>query len=178
MADDEEYLAGAEMDANGFPVAIRGPGNGWLETRLRRSSIVRLTRTAARQVAWMWSNNRGEPRVASGFIEDYPELSNPTAGLLLELNRRIRADGAEAVFMAVPSSYKLHGGDVIGKADFHARVKAFAGANGLRFLDLYSPFEKATAAGTPLFFKHDVHFNAEGHAVVASELLQIMFPGT
>ena len=83
----------------------------------------------------------------------------------------------EFVFMAVPSSYKLHGGDVIGKADFHARVKAFAGANGLRFLDLYSPFEKATAAGTPLFFKHDVHFTAEGHAV-AAEVAAALFPGT
>ncbi len=40
--------------------------------------------------------------------------------------------------------------------------------HGIEFLDLFTPFEKASKAGIALFFRQDIHFSREGHALMAA----------
>ena len=45
----------------------------------------------------------------------------------------------------------------------------------IQFIDLTQPFEEEAAKGMQLFFDIDIHFNENGHMVVASTISK-MFP--
>jgi hypothetical protein len=177
VREDVGYLSTATMGSDGFPTAIQGPDDGWLFAQLRRSYIARFVRMVALRASWAAEHGDQDQWTVGGVVEEHPDWGGPTPGLVAELNRRIRASGAEPIFMAVPSRYLLMGDGKIaieGK-DFHQTVKTWAEAQGMQFLDLHSPFERASRAGVPLFFLKDIHFTAEGNALVAASIARV-FP--
>jgi hypothetical protein len=170
ISDDRTYLASAVMGPDGFPIAIRGPEGGWLTAQLRRLYAARVTRSLWLQLMWAWEH-RGEDKMKiGGIVEENPPWASPTADFVLELNRRVRDAGSHLVVTVVPSRYKLMGDGAVnvGGGDLHERVKAWTVANQLEFVDLEQPFERATRAGIPLFYRRDIHFNAEGNALTAA----------
>jgi hypothetical protein len=73
--------------------------------------------------------------------------------------------------MSVPSRYRLMGDGTIKVADdFHQTVKQFTAADGIEFLDLREPFERAAKAGVQLFWQRDIHYNEAGNRVVAAAI--------
>jgi lysophospholipase L1-like esterase len=54
--------------------------------------------------------------------------------------------------------------------DFHDTVAAWAKARGIDFLDLNTPFARASAEGKALFFLQDIHFTSDGHKAVAGAI--------
>jgi hypothetical protein len=50
------------------------------------------------------------------------------------------------------------------------RVTEIAARNGIDFLDLRQPLRAAAPTSPPLYFRHDLHWTAAGHAVVAEAL--------
>jgi len=181
VREDVSYMARAATDANGMPAAIQGPSDDWFFSRFRQLYTARFVRMVWMRGAWAWEH-RGEDQMRiGGVVEENPELTTLTTELLLELDKRVTADGAELVLMVVPSRYRLMGdGTIKVDEDFHATVKKWALANGVQFLDLFEPFERASRAAPPLFFRQDIHFTAEGHALTAAAIARTypaLFPG-
>jgi hypothetical protein len=181
VREDVTYLQTAVTGSDGFPTAIQGPSNGWLVSQLRRSYVARFGRMVYTQITWAWDHYGEEQWTTWGVIEENPEWGGPTPGLILEFSRRVRADGANLVVMAVPSRYRLMGdGKIAVSGDFHRTVQQWTTSQGLPFLDLYSPFERASKTGIPLFFRQDIHFSPEGHTLTAAIVAHAhpeLFPG-
>jgi hypothetical protein len=169
VSDDRTYLASAALGPDGFPTAIRGPRGGWLTSQLRKLYVARVVRSLSLQLTWAWRHRHEDKLKIGGVVEENPRWASPTTDLVLELNRRVRASGSHLVLTVVPSRYKLMGaGDPGIRRDLHDRVKAWAQSNDIEFVDLEQAFARARAAGVALFFRRDIHFTAEGHALTAS----------
>ena len=54
--------------------------------------------------------------------------------------------------------------------EFSDKVAGWANANGIQFIDLVEPCERATDQGVSCFFEEDIHFRASGHHVVADSI--------
>ena len=168
VREDANYVAVSDLNQQGLPLAVRGPDDGWLFAQLRRSYLARFVRMVSMRASWVWEHSDEDQWTVGGVVEEHPTWGGPTPDIILELNRRVRQDGSRLVVMAVPSRYRLMGhGKIETGEDFHETVKVFARENGIEFLDLNDAFQRAAAAGVPLFFLKDIHFAAEGHALVA-----------
>jgi hypothetical protein len=171
VREDVTYMSTAVKGPDGLPTAIEGPSDGWLFSQLRQLYAARFARMIAMRLSWEWQFRGVDQTIVGGVVEENPELPDLTRNLLIELNQRIRADGAEMVLMSVPSRYRLMGdGSVKVDEDFHQKVKTWALANGLKFLDLFEPFARGSRPDTPLFFREDIHFTVEGHALAAAAI--------
>ena len=171
VREDVDYLQSAELDALGFPTAIHGPGDGWLFSQLRRSYVARFVRMVTQRASWAWGHRDQEQWTIGGVVEEHPEWGGPTPGLVEELNRRVTSNGGTLTVMVVPSRYKLMGdGKIPVTTDLHDTVADWAKARGIDFLDLNTPFARASAEGKALFFLQDIHFTSDGHKVVADAI--------
>jgi hypothetical protein len=171
VREDVIYMSAAEVDGDGFPVAINGPSDGWLFSLLRQSYVARFGRMVAMRASWAWTHYGEDQWTVGGVVEENPEWGGPTPGLVRELDRRVRASGSRLIVMAVPSRYRLMGDNRIAvSGDFHDTVKQFSAGHRLEFLDLSTPFTRAATAGVPLFFLQDIHFTEAGHAVTAAAI--------
>ena len=105
------------------------------------------------------------------MVEENPEWPGQSDALLMELRKRTEAEGTTLVLMAVPSRYRLMGDGMAPiSSEFYQTVEKWATQQGFAFLDLHSPFERASRAGVPLFYRQDIHFNSEGNAVTAAAI--------
>jgi hypothetical protein len=121
------------------------------------------------RLSWMWQFRDQEHTIVSGVVEENPELTELSTNLVLELNRRVRADGGRLIVMAVPSRYRLMGDGTIEIAeDFHQKVKAWAASHDVEFLDLFDAFQRGSRPDVQLFFRQDIHFTEEGNALAAA----------
>jgi hypothetical protein len=169
VREDVTYMGTSVKGPDGWPTAIQGPSDGWLFSQLRQLYAARFARMVAMRLSWEWDHRGIDQQQIGGVIEENPELPEMTKNLLLELNRRVQADGAELILMSVPSRYRLMGdGSVKVDEDFHQKVKTWALASGVRFLDLFDAFARASRPETPLFFRQDIHFTEEGNALTAA----------
>lgn len=175
VREDVRYLETAEPGSDGFPVAIQGPGDGWILSQLRRSYVARFGRMVYMQLTWAWEHYGQEQWTTWGVIEENPEWGGPTPGLIREFSRRVRADGAGLAVMAVPSRYRLMGdGKIKVTGDFHRTVKEWTASEGIPFLDLHAPFERASRTGIELFYRQDIHFSPEGHTLTAATIARAL----
>jgi hypothetical protein len=170
VREDVTYLSDAALDSAGFPTAIHGPAGGQIMSMLRQSYVARFGRMVSQRAAWAWEHSGEEQWTVGGVVEEHPEWAGPTPPLVAELHRRISAAGSAMTLMAVPSRYRLMGDGRITPpgSDFHDTVGAWAQGQGITFLPLNAPFEKASRAGVPLYFLQDIHFTSEGHALLAA----------
>ena len=181
VREDVTYMQSASVDAAGMPLAIAGPSDGWLVSQLRQSYTARFVRLVFMRLSWMWQFRGQEHTIVSGVVEENPDLTRLSTDLIAEIDRRVRADGARLVIMAVPSRYRLMGDGKIAIAeDFHQKIKHWAAGQGIEFLDLYDAFARGSRPDIPLFFRQDIHFTEEGHALAAATIGRAfpeLFPG-
>lgn len=171
VREDYNYLQNAARDARGFPTAIHGPGGGWLFAQLRKLYLARLANIAYARVEWWWTHRGQDQWTVGGVVEENPDFLGETPELVKEIDRRVRASGSRLVVMSVPSRYRLMGdGTIKVEHDFHQTVKDFTAQNGVEFLDLRAPFERASRAGFQLFWQQDIHYNENGNRVVAAAI--------
>ena len=171
LREDVDYLKSASLDAQGLPTAIHGPEDGWLFSQLRRSYVARFVRMITQRMAWTMEHHGEDQFTIGGVVEEHPEWSGPTPGIVEEINRRVSANGGTLTLMVVPSRYRLMGdGRIPITSDLHDTVQAWARKHGIDFLDLNRPFDGAAKAGKQLFFLQDIHFTADGHQVVADAI--------
>lgn len=171
VREDVNYLRSSSRDENGFPTAIHGPGGGWLFAQLRKLYLARVAR--AMYMRWEWTaQHRGQEQwTVGGVVEENPDFLGETPALVKELDRRVKAAGSRLVVMSVPSRYRLMGdGRITVDHDFHQTVKDFTSSDGIEFLDLREPFERASRAGHQLFWQRDIHYNEAGNHVVAAAI--------
>ena len=171
VSDDRTYLQSASLDASGYPTAIRGPDGGWLTAQLRRLYLARYIR--ATTLKWQWRReHQGQPIwTVGGQAEENPDWTDPSAGLVLELQRRVASSGAQFVLMTVPSRYRLMGDGTVpvGELDFHEKVRRWSGAHDIRFLPLAPTFDAAGRDAHP-YFLADIHFTEAGHRLAADAI--------
>jgi hypothetical protein len=169
VREDVSYMQTASVDQHGMPTAIAGPSDGWLVSQLRRSYTARFARLVFMRLSWMWQFRGQEHTIVSGVVEENPELTRLSTDLVLELNRRVRAAGGRLIVMAVPSRYRLMGdGKIVIGEDFHQKVKSWAAAHDVEFLDLFDAFQRGSRPEVQLFFRQDIHFTEEGNALAAA----------
>jgi lysophospholipase L1-like esterase len=171
VREDFNYLQSSDRDARGFPTAIHGPDDGFLFSQLRKLYVARFVRMVALRAQWVWEHQGQEQWTVGGVVEENPEWGGETPALVKEIAKRAKDSGSRMVVMSVPSRYRLMGdGHIKVEGDFHATVKQFTAQNGIEFLDLFTPFERASKAGFKLFFQQDIHFAEEGHRVTAATI--------
>lgn len=169
VREDQNYLQNSSKDERGFPTAIHGPGGGWLFAQLRKLYIARLANIIYARAEWVWLHRGQDQWTVGGVVEENPDFLGETPNLVKEIDRRVRAAGSRLVVMSVPSRYRLMGdGSIKVEHDFHQTVKDFTTQNGIEFLDLRPPFERASKAGFELFWQQDIHYNENGNRVVAA----------
>ena len=147
VRDDQLMTERARYDEEGRVVAVPGPAESWMTRAGRRS-----------------------------FLGRFLNISDPTDGYLRKLVSTVREAGVELTLMAVPSKARSLEAARRGHGDvFNDKVRAWAAANGVRFVDLATAFYAAADRGVRPFFDRDIHFTAAGHAVVA-EVIAREFP--
>jgi lysophospholipase L1-like esterase len=171
VADDQNYLQSASLDGSGYPTAVHGPGGGWLTAQLRKLYLARYINATV--LRWQWRrDHKGQPVwTVGGVAEENPDWADPSAGLILELSRRVASSGAKFVLMVVPSRYRLMGDGTVpvGELDFHERVRRWATTHDIPFLPLAPAFDAAGGRARP-FFLWDIHFSETGHRLVADAI--------
>jgi lysophospholipase L1-like esterase len=173
VREDYNYMKASTLDERGFPTAIHGPGGGWLFAQLRKLYVARFARMVGMRALWAYEHAGQEQWTVGGVVEENPDFLGATPELVKEIDRRVKAAGTRLVVMSVPSRYRLMGdGKIKVEGDFHKTVQDFTAASGIEFLDLFTPFERASKAGHQLFFRQDIHFNEAGHAVVAAAVVR------
>jgi hypothetical protein len=176
VREDVRYLETSTRDEHQFPTAIHGPGDGWLTSYLRTLYVARFARMVGLRAQWAWEHYGQEQWTVGGVVEENPEWGGETPALVKEIDRRVKASGSRLIVMAVPSRYRLMGdGKIKVDGDFHQTIKQFTSENGIEFLDLFVPFERASKAGFELFFRQDIHFAENGHQVSAAAMAR-QFP--
>ena len=160
VREDVSYMQTASVDQQGLPTAIAGPSNGWVVSQLRRSYTARFARLVFMRLSWMWQFRDQEHTIVSGVVEENPELTQLSTDLVLELNRRVRGDGSRLMVMAVPSRYRLMGdGKIVIPEDFHQKMKSWAAAHDIEFLDLFDAFQRGSRPDCTAVFQagHSLH---------------------
>lgn len=179
--DDAQYAKAAVRNAGGRITAVPGPHLSWFRRFLRGSYLFQFLRKYEMRLEWVvFKRGERRGRTVNGFLEEHPDLSPLTAESLAAVCREIRASGARLLLTAVPSKYVILKGSLPGnEEEFADKVKTWAEANGVAYLDLVPAFA-AAAAGGSLFLDQDIHFNARGHRVVAEAIHRAwpdVFPG-
>lgn len=171
VADDLMYATGAVRDPDGSIAAVPGTGRNWT-TRLGRASyLARFLRST--WLRWQWNRRMARNAVAPGDGRPrYPDaMPDLTAAQLHDLASRARGAGAAFVLTAVPrppvEAERLR---AEGRPTFSEVCGAWARTNGIAFLDLQAPFDRADPGPEGLFFRTDIHFTACGHRVVADAI--------
>ncbi len=177
IREDAEYSQHAVYNEAGELVAIPGPGNDWWKIQLRKSYTIRLVRRVALELKWRSQNWHQKTFLAVGsYVEENPEISDLSAGYVLTLEKLVKDSGARFILMIVPSKYRIMGGRYDNSTpEFSDEWKEWARQQSIEFLDLVEPFRLAARNGAKLFFDRDIHFNRNGHQVVA-RVIQRAYP--
>lgn len=131
---------------------------GW---ELVRATLVRMQETCARHGS----------RLTVLFIPSKDEVYWPLVERSLgqdELQRSID-------FISSYNHMPLQAADI--RANRRAQnelMREFCAAAGISFLDLTPALEQAAAAGQPVYFADDAHWNAAGHELAAQELTKFL----
>ncbi len=174
VRNDNQYMQNAIYDDNKKLAAIPGPPERayiWL----RNFYIIRYIRKIYLQAMWVYKGNAEGP-VVGGHVEENPNLlESKTAEIVLNLNVEVKKNKGKFILMAVPSKYNLQGeGQKI--EDFATKCQSWAAQKGIDFIDLKEAFSNySNTHKTKLFFDVDIHFNEQGHEVVA-ETIKKSFP--
>ena len=144
-----------------------GPRAAWRRLRRRAALLAAPWRYDPGQQAHLWR-------------WQYSELTAPTDRYLLRLAALAEGAGVEFALSAVPSSLEFRAPesarpDPRYDTTFADSAAAWAAVHGIRFIDLQPAFRAAHAQGRRLFFHHDGHFTAAGHAV-AAEVFAAAYP--
>lgn len=167
--DDETYAALSIRDATGKVVAVPHGDSPVLRQLSRGSYLIRFARKKIAE----WSRRKEKGTEVGGFFEPNPELGPWTQSSLLELRTKVEATGCRFLVSAVPSKAIVLGKLPAQAPSFEERIRGWAGAQGVDYVDLKPFFETASRGGPP-FFPRDIHWNARGNqaaaAAVASHL--------
>lgn len=106
---------------------------------------------------------------------------------LLRVHKAAAASGAQLVVALIPSLQAVEPAALVRSlaytkyetTDFdlnrpYERLTRFAARNGVALLNPLETFRTAAASGTPLYLPGDLHFNAEGHWLLAEALRPVV----
>lgn len=172
MSADKMYMEIAKTNKDGKVVAISGPKSGYFKRQLRNSYLLRFLRKVQLQLLWMYKNESNEQNIVGGLVEENPDIPELSINIIDSLSKEVAASGAQFVLMVVPSKFSLLYPDIKKKSklQFSDKWKLIAKKHNIPFLDLVEVFEKEAKNNFRLFFNKDIHFNENGHMLVASEL--------
>ena len=132
---------------------------------------MRFLRKVQLQLLWMYENKDKEKSVVAGMVEENPDITQISADLLKTLATEVKASGAKFVLTVIPSKFRIRNHITDNQVpQFSDKWMFFSQNNNILFMDLTRPFFKEAENGSPLFFTNDIHFNENGHKIVASEL--------
>ncbi len=172
ISDDTVRFEQAKLSDNGEILALPGPGGGRLTHWLRKLYLARLIRKLQLQLQWTMQNTHQSDAVVGGMVEENPEITPLSSGLMEKLANEVNKTGAKLVLTVVPSKYRLSLSDKSTYGiQFSERWQEWASQRGVRFVDLSSAFDLAASKEKSLFYEQDIHFNENGHAVVAETLI-------
>lgn len=172
---DSDYLDKAVRDASGEITAIPGESNPALALLNHfhlKWELTRAFKVAKFRLAAMRDGKKTE--TDGKFVEPNPDMGEPTVGLLLKLKHEVEQSGAKFILTAVPSKGRHLGHIQSDAPEFADKVKAWATASGLAYIDLTPPFHAQDKK--PFFFTEDIHFNQSGHDAVARILIDSLNP--
>lgn len=175
----DRYMAKQGTYSRGALQALPGPGRGWLTSQLRRLYVARLFRRTQLKLQWIAQHaDEDLSRTVGGYVEENPDITEPTTGSLKELQLGAERNEAQLVLLAVPSKYRIVNEGMLDQnekgPEFSEKVGVWAKANGIQFLDLVVPFQRATRDGISCFLEEG-HFTSAGHQVVA-DAIRAYFP--
>ncbi len=170
IAGDRRMVRQALRGEDGRIVAIPGPKEGWWRIQMRKAYVYQLL-AKHRTLLEYWLKHQNY------WVVENPDVSELSAGLVLNLAREVKATGARFVLMAVPSKFRLTTGYADPKEpEFSDKWRLWAAKNAVEFLDLVPRFQEAQREGQKLFFHRDIHFSPAGHKVVA-DAIAAAYPG-
>jgi len=156
--------------------AIPGPPSDGLANLGRNLYIVRFFNKFYKTVGWEaggFYNKNKLKNLQRGF-EVNPDITELSANFILKLEEAISQNGGRLILMAVPSRERLQTGSKRqdnSPLEFSDKCKIWAQSHKILFIDLVKAFrEEYSEKNKKLFFEKDIHFNAEGHKVLAKTI--------
>ena len=108
ISSDETYQKIAVFSNDGQIQAIPGPPQNKIIIFLRKFYLARFIRKVQLQLYWYSSHEKqDDTRVISGYIEENPDLSQLTKGLILQCKQNVEHSGAKFYLFVIPSKYRL-----------------------------------------------------------------------
>jgi len=175
VRDDTVYGKLAKRDAAGKVIAVPGPSNALIPRLMRKSYVLRFAEMMRLKLTWATIHRGRLQRIVGGEVEENPVIPPATAEYMRDLARDVEASGAKFVLLAVPSKYRMYNPAAESGPEYSDRWRAWAAQNGVTFVDLVAPFKATKGGGKQLFFVHDSHWNAGGHAL-AAETIRANYP--
>jgi hypothetical protein len=108
--------------------------------------------------------------------EERARANELTFAVLAEIDRLVREAGARLLIVSLPEQVQVQpDAQVLGLEpedyEVQERLAGFAARTGIAYLDLLPALRDAYARDrTPLYYRQDRHFRANGHALVAQLL--------
>lgn len=171
ISSDGEYYKIAKLAGNGDVLAIPGPGGGWFVSQLRKLYLMRFLRKTQLQLKWISDHKGKDKNIVEGIVEEDPEISPLSSGIMLRLSGEVKASGSEFAFFAIPSKARYRNEpDDQAAPEFSDKWKQWAEKQNITFIDLVHRFKDAAREGHHLFYDKDIHLNEAGNAVLAGEI--------
>jgi len=168
MDGDKRYFAMAEKDKFDNVIAVPGPRVDWLRVQLRKSYLLRFIRKTQLKLMWIYNNSKTDNKlVVSGTVEEEPNLTDLSKLYIKKLNDNIVSSGSKLILFAVPSKFDTVNRSYNQRIGFSDKIRNFSKEINVEFINLDKEFEKASINGESLFFEKDIHFNENGHLLVA-----------
>jgi lysophospholipase L1-like esterase len=133
---------------------------GW---ELARAALVRMRETCARQGS----------RLTVMFIPSKDEVYWPLVEGSLGQEEVQRSIDFASTYNHMPVRAADISANRLAQNDL---LRDFCSGAGISFLDLTPALERSVAAGRPVYFADDAHWNAAGHQVAAQELAKFLAP--
>jgi len=92
--------------------------------------------------------------------------------IVRRMRDQVRDSGADFFVVLIPTVLEAERGTY----ELHGELLEFCAASNLRCLSLVDSLHSAISAGHQPYFEKDIHWTAEGHAIAAEQIGQMLFP--
>lgn len=168
ISNDERYASTALRSKNGMILSLPATKKDKFIHYFRNFYMFRFLRKVYHQIEWLIDNWNRDKTFIGGFVEENPDLTQLSTGLVKSIANEIKDSGAYFYLMVVPSKFRHFGGtDPLSTLEFAEKWKNWAHKNSIPFIGLLPAFSEASNKKVKLFFTDDIHFNIQGNAVVA-----------
>ena len=175
ISDDKRFIAKGLFNEKRELLAIPGPKFNEFEKFISKFYLLKAIKKISAKINLLLEKDYPLYENTGFICEQSPEILALTGNYLCNLSKMVIADGGQIFLLAVPSKYQFSDFEQNRNDNpFHQIVEKWALKEKIPYINLSKSFSRRSNR-KDLFFERDIHFNRDGHKVVA-EVITNNFP--